>query len=63
MLRGTTNDIAHPAAIPTEFGAIPGRYNLRAVLNKRKAAAKAIRFIEQTGILRQFRIESPPRQS
>ncbi|KZL82178.1 zinc knuckle [Colletotrichum incanum] len=36
----------------TELKSIPGRHNLRAVLNKRKAAAKAIRFIEQTEILR-----------
>nr|XP_036581842.1 zinc knuckle [Colletotrichum truncatum]KAF6790285.1 zinc knuckle [Colletotrichum truncatum] len=46
-----------------ELGAIPGRHNLRVVLNERKAAAKAIRFMEQTEILGQFRIESQPRQS
>ncbi|KAK1973516.1 hypothetical protein LZ30DRAFT_743311 [Colletotrichum cereale] len=46
----TTNGIARPAAMP-------------AVLNERKAAAKAIRFMEQTEILGQFRIESQPRQS
>ncbi|KAK5637254.1 hypothetical protein RRF57_012966 [Xylaria bambusicola] len=40
-----------------ELGRIPGRGNLRAVLNKRKTAIKAIRFIEQTQILGQFRIE------
>ncbi|WQF90349.1 hypothetical protein CDEST_15363 [Colletotrichum destructivum] len=46
-----------------ELGAIPGRHNLRVVLNERKTAVKAIRFMEQTEILGQFRIESPPRQS
>ncbi|WQF76273.1 Putative ribonuclease H domain-containing protein [Colletotrichum destructivum] len=46
-----------------ELGAIPGRHNLRAILNERKAAAKAIRFIEQTEILGQIRTESQPRQS
>ncbi|KAK6222510.1 zinc finger protein [Colletotrichum tabaci] len=46
-----------------ELGSIPGRHNLRAVLNERKAAAKVIRFMEQTEILGQFRIESQPRQS
>ncbi|RYP40775.1 hypothetical protein DL767_001421 [Monosporascus sp. MG133] len=40
-----------------ELGRIPGRGNLRAVLNKRKTAIKAIKFIEQTQILGQFRIE------
>ncbi|KAF6818419.1 zinc knuckle [Colletotrichum musicola] len=49
--------------MPQELGAIPGRHNLRALLNERKAAARAIRFMEQTEILGQFRIESQPRQS
>ncbi|KAJ3560528.1 hypothetical protein NPX13_g9271 [Xylaria arbuscula] len=40
-----------------EFGCIPGRGNLRAVLSKRKTAIKAVKFIEQTQILGQFRIE------
>ncbi|KAF6782471.1 hypothetical protein CSOJ01_16001 [Colletotrichum sojae] len=46
-----------------ELGGLPGRHNLRVILNKRKAAAKAIRFIEQTEILGQHGIESQPRQS
>ncbi|OHE93878.1 zinc knuckle [Colletotrichum orchidophilum] len=46
-----------------EFETLPGRHNLRIILNKRKAAAKAIRFVEQTEILRQHGIESQPRQS
>ncbi|OHW95426.1 reverse transcriptase [Colletotrichum incanum] len=46
-----------------ELGALPGRHNLRVILNERKAAAKAIRFIEQTEILGQYGIESQPRQS
>ncbi|OHW97033.1 reverse transcriptase [Colletotrichum incanum] len=46
-----------------ELGALPGRHNLRVILNERKAAAKAIRFIEQTKILGQYGIESQPRQS
>jgi ribonuclease HI len=40
-----------------ELGTIPGRHNLRTLLNERKAAAKAIRFMEQTEILGQFRTE------
>jgi hypothetical protein len=46
-----------------ELGSIPGRHNLRALLNERKAAAKAIRFMELTEILGQFRIELQPSQS
>ncbi|EEY23737.1 conserved hypothetical protein [Verticillium alfalfae VaMs.102] len=46
-----------------ELGSIPGRNDLRALLNKRTAAAKAIRFMEQTEILGQFRIEPQARQS
>ncbi|KAH7377202.1 hypothetical protein B0T11DRAFT_347634 [Plectosphaerella cucumerina] len=46
-----------------ELGSIPGRQDLRALLNKRKAAAKAIKFMEQTEILGQFRIQSQTRQS
>lgn len=39
-----------------ELSGIPGRGNLRAILNERKAATKAINFMEQTQILGQFRI-------
>ena len=39
-----------------ELSGIPGRSDLRAILNERKAATKAINFIEQTQILGQFRI-------
>ena len=39
-----------------EHGRFPGRHNLRAILNKRKLATKAIRFVEQTRILGQFRV-------
>lgn len=39
-----------------EFGRMPGRHNLRVILNKRELATKAIRFVEQTQILGQFRI-------
>ena len=39
-----------------ELSGIPGRSNLRAILNERKAATKAINFMEQTQILGQFRI-------
>ncbi|KAI3534406.1 zinc knuckle [Colletotrichum abscissum] len=46
-----------------EFRTLPGRHNLRVILNKRKAAAKAIRFIEQTEILGQHGIESHTRLS
>ncbi|OHE90327.1 zinc knuckle [Colletotrichum orchidophilum] len=46
-----------------EFGTLPGRHNLRVILNKRKVATKAIRLIEQSEILGQHRIESKPRQS
>ncbi|KAK1512254.1 zinc knuckle, partial [Colletotrichum abscissum] len=46
-----------------EFGTLLGRHNLRVILNKRKAAAKAIRFIEQTEILGQHGIESHTRLS
>ncbi|KAK0370670.1 zinc knuckle [Colletotrichum limetticola] len=42
---------------------LPGRHNLRVILNKRKAAAKAIRFIEQTEIFGQHWIESQIRLS
>ncbi|KAI3532114.1 zinc knuckle [Colletotrichum abscissum] len=45
------------------FGTLPGRHNLRVILNKRKAAARAIRFIEQTEILGQHGIESHTRLS
>jgi hypothetical protein len=37
-----------------ELSGIPGQGDLRAILNERKAAMKAINFIEQTQILRQF---------
>ncbi|KAI3527398.1 zinc knuckle [Colletotrichum abscissum] len=63
MPGGTTNGVAHPAAMPQELGTLPGRHNLRVILNKRKAAAKAIRFIEQTEILGQHGIESHSRLS
>ena len=46
-----------------ELGTIPWRHDLRAVLNERKAAAKAIRFMEQTEILGQFRIAMQDSQS
>jgi ribonuclease HI len=46
-----------------ELGDIPERHNLRAILSERKAAAKAIKFMERTEILGQFRIESQTRQS
>lgn len=46
-----------------ELGNIPGRHDLRNMLNERKAAAKAIKFMELTEILGQFRIESQTRQS
>ncbi|KAF6829020.1 hypothetical protein CMUS01_08323 [Colletotrichum musicola] len=49
--------------MPQELGGLPGRHNLRVILNKRKAAAKAIRFMEQTEILGQHGIESQPRRS
>jgi ribonuclease HI len=39
-----------------ELSGIPGRRDLRAILNERKAATKAINFMEQTQILGQFRI-------
>ena len=39
-----------------ELSGILGQSDLRAILNERKAATKAIYFIEQTQILRQFRI-------
>ena len=39
-----------------ELSGIPGRSDLRAILNERKAATKAINFREQTQILGQFRI-------
>jgi ribonuclease HI len=40
-----------------ELGRLPGRTDLRAVLNNRAAATRAIKFIERTGILKQFRID------
>ncbi len=40
-----------------ELGRIPGRRDIRAVLNKRKTAIKAIKFIKQTQVPGQFRIE------
>jgi ribonuclease HI len=39
-----------------ELSGTPGRSDLRAILNEHKAATKAINFMEQTQILRQFRI-------
>ncbi|KAK4081895.1 hypothetical protein Purlil1_11487 [Purpureocillium lilacinum] len=42
-----------------ELGPLPGRHDLRDILSERKAAAKAIKFMELTEILGQFRIESP----
>lgn len=36
-----------------EFGRLPGRHNLRAIMNNRKLATKAIRIIEQMQILGQ----------
>ncbi|KAI9764679.1 MAG: hypothetical protein M1839_005791 [Geoglossum umbratile] len=39
-----------------ELSGIPGRSDLRAILNGRKAVTKAINFMEQTQILGQFRI-------
>ncbi|KAH6986659.1 hypothetical protein EDB80DRAFT_731813 [Ilyonectria destructans] len=38
-------------------------HHSRVVLNERKAAAKAIKFMELTEILGQFRIERQTRQS
>ncbi|KAJ6437592.1 hypothetical protein O9K51_09799 [Purpureocillium lavendulum] len=46
-----------------ELGHLPGRHDLRGILSERKAAAKAIKFMELTEILGQFRIESQTRQS
>ena len=46
-----------------ELGRLPGRHDLRDMLNERKAAAKAIKFMELTEILGQFRIASQTRQS
>ncbi|OAQ65570.1 zinc knuckle [Purpureocillium lilacinum] len=46
-----------------ELGPLPGRHDLRDILSERKAAAKAIKFMELTEILGQFRIESHTRQS
>ena len=46
-----------------ELGHLPGRHNLRSILNERKAAAKAIKFMELTEILGHIRIESQTRQS
>jgi hypothetical protein len=61
MWRGKANDIAHPAAMPLtstlriqELGDIPGANNLQSILGERKAAAKAVRFMEQTGTLGHF---------
>ena len=39
-----------------ELSGIPGRNDLRAILNERKAATKAINYMEQTQILGQFRV-------
>jgi hypothetical protein len=39
-----------------ELSGIPGRSNLRAILNEPKVATKAINFVEQTQILGQFQI-------
>jgi ribonuclease HI len=41
-----------------ELGRFPGRNNLRAILNTRKLAIKAIKFMEQTRILGHDRIEN-----
>jgi ribonuclease HI len=41
-----------------ELGRYPGRNNLRVILNTRKLATKAIRFMEQTRILGHNRIEN-----
>ncbi len=41
-----------------ELGRFPGRNNLRAILNTRKLATKAIRFMERTQILGHSRIEA-----
>jgi ribonuclease HI len=41
-----------------ELGRFPGRNNLRAILNTRKLAIKAIRFMERTRILGHDRIEN-----
>ncbi|KAJ6439009.1 reverse transcriptase [Purpureocillium lavendulum] len=46
-----------------ELGQLSGRHDLRDILSERKAAAKAIKFMELTEILGQFRIESQTRQS
>ena len=46
-----------------ELGHLSGRHDLRDILSERKAAAKAIKFMELTEILGQFRIESHTRQS
>ncbi|OAQ63788.1 hypothetical protein VFPFJ_11387 [Purpureocillium lilacinum] len=46
-----------------ELGPLPGRHDLRDILSERKAAAKAIKFMELTEIVGQFRIVSHTRQS
>ena len=46
-----------------ELDGILGRHDLRNLLNERKVATKAIKFMELTEILGQFRIESQTRQS
>ncbi|KAI8405763.1 hypothetical protein FOFC_13224 [Fusarium oxysporum] len=46
-----------------ELGRLRGRNNLRKLLNERKAAAKAIKFIELTQILGQFQDRDLNRQS
>ncbi|KAK4069807.1 hypothetical protein Purlil1_13645 [Purpureocillium lilacinum] len=46
-----------------ELGHLPGRHDLRDIMSERKAAAKAIKFMELTEVLGQFRIESQTRQS
>lgn len=40
-----------------ELSYLPGQMDLRDILGKRKSAIKAIKFVEQTRILGQFRIE------
>jgi hypothetical protein len=48
----------HIALRRQELGHFPGRLNLRQLLSERSIAGKVVKFMEQTGILGQFRISS-----
>jgi ribonuclease HI len=48
----------HMALRRQELGHFPGRLNLRQLLSERSVASKVVKFMEQTGILGQFRISS-----